>query len=719
MCTLVVIGAISLLGQVVLLRETSVACFGSELVYLLAMGLWLLGSAGGALLGRRGGAGDGPAGNSPAWRRVAPLLLTAAAILPLLLAAARGARILLGGVPGAYLPFHRQMLAMAVVVLPFAVLSGLLFRRAALAVMARGRSLAGAYAADCGGALIGGATSTILLAAGVGNLTACLLCSLAAAVTAKLAAPRASRRLRGAGFTLAVALAAGVAMSAPLDRALTRWNHPHLLATVDTPYGRLTAAGREGQIALFVNDALAYENQGTASEVFVHLAALQRAAPRRILILGGAWEDLPQEAARHGPDRLVHVELNRSLLALKAEIGIDSSTAAHTVVADPRRFLRDAGTFDLILVGMPEPESGLDNRYYTREFFAACKDRLTPAGVLSFRLGGSENLWTPVLTLRNASVYRALAAVFPRVIVVPGAANVFLASVTELPPAAEAAGRLEDRQAGGGFELRQVSPAYVRYLYENDRFAQINALLAASPAAANTDARPVCYRHTLVLWLAKFFPRLSWQEQAESAAPWRRPWVWLAAAAWLTLALGVRGGSMAGRSLAVGAAAGAGMALEMVLILHYQARVGALFQDLGLLLTLFMLGLTLGAAGMQRLRAMVRMAGLRLAPWLALAAFAGLTGFLIGRAGPGSLPIVGLLLIGTGAAVGAVFAQMSWTDRPERLVGPLYAADLLAGGLGSLAAGLYLIPVWGLSGTAAASAVVAALAAAPRAWGRR
>ncbi|MDD5718174.1 MAG: hypothetical protein PHQ53_00630 [Candidatus Krumholzibacteria bacterium] len=727
MRTLVVIGAISLLGQVVLLREITVTCFGSELVYLLAMGLWLLGSAGGALLGRQAVSGVGRSGIDSPSRRVAPLLLAGAVVLPLLLIAARGARTLLGGVPGAYLPFTGQLLAMAIVVLPYAVLCGLLFRRAALVVMARDRSLAAAYAADCGGALLGGAVSMILLATGFSNLAACLLCALAAAVTAGLLAAGTERRRRSAGFaltvtlavSLAVALAAGVAASARLDRALTRWNHPHLLATVDTPYGRLTAAGREGQVALFVNDALAYENQCTSAEVFVHVAALQRAAPRRILVLGGGWEDLPREAARYGPDRLVHVEHNRGLLQLQTEVGVDAPVDANTIVADPRRYLREAGIFDLILVGMPAPESGLDNRYYTREFFAACKDRLAARGVLSLRLGGSENLWTPVLTQRNASVYRALRAVFSHVVVLPGATNVFLASATDLPAGADVAGRLEDRQIGGRFELRQVSPAYVRYLYENDRFAQINTLLAASAAPANTDARPSCYRHTLVLWLAKFYPRLGWQEQEESAAPWRRPWVWLAVAVWLALTFVLRGGSTAGRSLAVGAAAAAGMVLEMVLILYYQVRVGALFQDLGLLLTLFMLGLMVGAAGMQRLRSAAQTFGLGLAPWLALASLAGATAILIAQAGPGSLPIVGLLLIGTGAAVGGVFAQMSWSDRPERLVGPLYGADLLAGGLGSLAAGLYLIPVWGLSGTAAAAAVVAGLAAAPHALRRR
>jgi len=40
---LLAIGLVSILGQVVLLREMQVACFGSELIYILAFGFWLPG----------------------------------------------------------------------------------------------------------------------------------------------------------------------------------------------------------------------------------------------------------------------------------------------------------------------------------------------------------------------------------------------------------------------------------------------------------------------------------------------------------------------------------------------------------------------------------------------------------------------------------------------------------------------------------------------------
>jgi hypothetical protein len=77
---------------------------------------------------------------------------------------------------------------------------------------------------------------------------------------------------------------------------------------------------------------------------------------------------------------------------------------------------------------MPEPSSGQTNRFYTRELFASCVRRLAPDGVLGFRLRGAENLWTPPLARRTASIHRALAGVFDDVLLLPGSALIVLAT---------------------------------------------------------------------------------------------------------------------------------------------------------------------------------------------------------------------------------------------------------------------------------------------------
>jgi len=161
---------------------------------------------------------------------------------------------------------------------------------------------------------IGGALATLFLVWGVQNLAAALLCGMASAGAAGIpggaglpgvvpwlrkrpepagdpgespgpAGPRSSSTgwLRAGGVAAGVLLLVALGASTALDRRLTRWTHPDLAAARDTPYGRVTITRSRGLVAVFENDALAWESQGTAAEEFVHLAALETPAPRSVL----------------------------------------------------------------------------------------------------------------------------------------------------------------------------------------------------------------------------------------------------------------------------------------------------------------------------------------------------------------------------------------------------------------------------------------------------
>jgi spermidine synthase len=167
----------------------------------------------------------------------------------------------------------------------------------------------------------------------------------------------------------------------------------------------------------------------------------------------------------------------------------------------------------------------------------------------------------------------------------------------------------------------------------------------------------------------------------------------------------------------VGLAGLMGMITEIALILGYQTSSGILYQDLGLLLTLFMAGLTLGALAIDLAasagaggRALGRGAGA-----VMLVAF-GLLNWVVSRVlTRGSLQglaLTGILLLLTGFLVAAVFAFVSLHRRPDQrlVLSRLYAADLLGGCLGSVGATLLLIPAVGPAG-AAWSVVLLALGA--------
>ncbi|MBN1653344.1 MAG: hypothetical protein JXA30_06160 [Deltaproteobacteria bacterium] len=707
---LVEIGFVSILGQVVLLRELNVAFFGSELIYILALSVWLLCTAWGAMLGRKNAAAPIPA--------IRWLLFVLASLFLLDLIFIRAIHLLFGGTPGGYLPFPKQLVAMALSLLPVGLCLGWLFRVVARYYVQEGKTLARAYAVECIGGLIGGAIATGALSANLSNLTSALICASSALGAAVY---RLNREALKSFSTRAVALLsafclallfAAFCLAGPIDRALTAWSHPRLLETVDTPYGRSTVIGQKGQISLFQNNALVSESQGTSAEEFVHLSALQHGAPRSFLILGGGIEGLIREAQKHKPREINAIELDRRAwnLAIRhlpsSYLQLPGAKAARIRFTDPRGYLnRSRQKADVILLGMPEPDSAQMNRFYTKEFFRQAANHLSSQGIFAFRLRYAENLWTSHLLRRASSIHRALERAFSEITVLPGTYAIFIASKK---PLTRDPTLLERRLSERHIETRMVSPAYLRYLYTNDRYFEIKTRLEKSVEPPNSDARPICYQHTLVIWLSRFFPALALMDLSGIDALNRAP---LTTGLYLFIGLSlifllIRRLPAARRVLLAFIAGFIGMLAESVLIMNYQARSGVLYQDLGLLLTLFMAGLALGAAAFDRLRRK-RWIQPRLAVWLGFAillAFVSLSLYnvwLLTWQVEKPLFYNGAGLFVSGALVAALFAYASphALSEQRRLLPSLYAADLLGGCLGSAASSLLLLPILGLINT--------------------
>jgi len=695
---LIAVGFFSMLCQVALLRELAVASFGVELVFLVGAACWLAAGAAGALL---------PARADP-WPALGLGLVALAALLPAQVAFLRGARILLGGVPGAYLPLWRQLLTAAVGVMPAGAILGWLFRGGARALVAAGGGLAAAYGWESLGGALGCAAAYICIGAGLSNLS--LVLSGAAAAAAAGAASPSSRR--PAALLLAAALLAGAAFAGPLDRLTGGWDHPSLAFARDTPYGRVTAAEAEGQLTVFEDDALVWDSEGTDAELLVHPAALQAVPHPRALVLEGGLFGLAAELLKHRPARLDVVELDGPLVAAlaprlpPADRAALADPAVHLVVADPRAFLSGEGDrYDLIVVGAGEPSSGRVNRLYTAEFFRRCRARLAPGGVLAVRLPSLENLWTPGLLRRNGAVHAALRASFPDVLVLPGTTDVLLASPGTLTRDPDELGaRLRAR----GISAREITPQALRYLLTNDRAATVERQLATSGAEPNTDERPVCYQQTALLWLGRL---RGGEQDARLPGPGSACALLAALAA---LALTARFSERARPAALLALASFAAMALEAAAILRYQAWSGALFRDLGVLFTALMAGLAAGA-GLYSRGAARRPPG---KAW-AVCALLGLAllsaGFAaVSRAELGSgLAASAAFLLADGAALAVLFGHAGGlAPRRAGAAGSLYAADLLGGCLGSLLGGGFLALALGIGATALAAAGLALAALA-------
>ncbi len=711
------VGFISILGQVVILRELTVAFYGIELIYILAMGFWLFGTAIGAALGRRS--------RLPKERHIRVLLPATAVVLLADVGLIRGIRIVLGAVPGGYLPFTEQLFGLAVALVPISVAAGLLFQWSAKLYVTADRTLAGAYAVESAGGVLGGLSSTLFLSIGLQNFAAAVICSGAAVAVVALHVarskgikPREARRHRVLEYSLYAGLA-GILMllvaSRQLDRWMTSWDHPHLVEAGDTPYNRITVTSQEGQVCVFEDGALSYETQGIAAEEFVQLSTLQSVRPQKVLLLGGGFEGILLETLKLPVERIDYVEINKGMLKSVAAHLPDELTNSlndrrvNIVYADPRQFLHRAKSYDMILAAMPEPMSAQNNRFYTREFFEECSARMAEGGVFAFEIRSAENLWTPQMEARNSSIYSALKSVFKNIVVLPGVTNIFIASSSPLTTEpAILTERFEERD----LHTRLVSPQYIKYLYTNDRFAGISELLSTRLASANSDLHPACYGYAMSLWLSKFFPGFT----LPVPQPLTLTGLVNSIPFWIAVGVLLLAGRTAGarRFILVMLAGLVGMVMETLLMLNYQSKSGVLYQDIGILLMSFMIGLTLGAFLVDRYvrpKALIKQTGPGHGSFAGLAGLGLFVGFALLNAVTyylfkseylNSLYSTSLLLILDGAFVSAIFALVALRETEDGKAIPirLYSADLIGGSIGSLAASLYLIPIYGILPTA-------------------
>jgi spermidine synthase len=690
------VGFVSILAQTVLLRELSVAFYGVELIYTLALGIWLFCSACGAMLCRHT--------KSPSSASIQSLFLLSSISIPVDVAFIRSIRLLFSDVPGGYLPLHTQIGVVCVSLLPAGLLLGLLFQWTARAYISGTKSLAAAYGIESLGGLAGGICATLFLKFGCQNFFIALLCAGAAAGSSLLSFRRSSSHWLRLTAIVAIGILTVLAWkSSLLDRLMTSWTHRNLVETRDTPYSRITVLSRDGQTSVFENDALLFDSEDTRAEEFVHPAAVQHPNPKKVLVLGGIIQGTVREVLLHSPESVDYVEQNPALIRIVAKhlpLDIQNSLRAANVriiYDDPRRFLNRASDYDLILVGMPEPTSGQTNRFYTREFFRQCYAKLNAQGIVAFSLQSSENYWTPQLTRRMVSIYRAARSVFPEVVFIPGSTNVVIGSMDPLPkdPSIQIA-RLETR----GIRARIISAKFLRYIYTNDRFREISRMLESGTAPVNTDTRPICYQYTILIWLSKFIPSSILRDFSFPELSGGRKAFILVVLSLLFLPL-MRSPWPIKRTVLTGMAGFAGMVLETILLLHYQTKHGVLFQDIGILLTGFMAGLALGAFAFARMRHRISK-GFGIALLVGFAGLSAVIGLEINSGGEAGLPeILGLLVL-TGFFVSGVFAfaGLHAASDQGKVITPLYAADLIGGCIGSILASLVLAPLAGLAGTA-------------------
>jgi len=686
---LLAVGALGfscVMTQLALMRELLGAFSGNELVLGLVLGNWLLLMGIGAWLGRTSDKLRNPLGVLI----IAQILL---AVLPLLqvflLRILRNVVFVRGAAVGVSETFPGAL----ILLLPYCLTAGYALTLACL-LLTREEGASGigrVYVADSLGSIGGGVLFSFVLVrfldhAGILVYPA-VLNLLVAGALGFYAGHKWLSTMAGA---LAVAVVAS-AVLIDLDGVSTSWQYPrqHIVARANSPYGKLLVTESDGQFDFIENGVpLTSTRDDQHVEEAVHYAMAQRPEARKVLLVGGGISGTARELLKYNVRRVDYVELDPLILEFGRKY-LPQNLADNRIKVintDGRLFVRQTGEkYDVAIVDMPDPSTAQLNRFFTVEFMAEVKRALSPGGVVSFSPGHYENYVSPELARMLASACRSLQPSFANVRVIPGGKVFFLAS--DGPLFGDVASRIEQQ----GVKTKLMNRHYLDAMLAADRLKDMQNAVA-QPAAVNRDFSPVLYFYHLRHWMSQFNTGFGVLQVS------------------LLVLLCVYLVRLRGTAFVLFASGFAATTLEIVLLLAFQVLCGSVYHQLGIIVTVFMAGLAIGAVMANRRMDSRSNNAKKLALLaVAIAVYAILLAFLLPRlnrlADTAAALVfikatIALLTLILAVLVGMQFPPANRLEFDGTVAGAsrLYTADFVGAFLGALLASTLLIPLIGVTG---------------------
>lgn len=666
-------------------------------------------------------------------------------------------RIICGVSPGEYVWLSKLLLASAGILALPCLAIGCQFVLAARSA----RSAGAVYFSECLGSAAAGALTSLVLVPRLGGFALVFL----AMVIHLLMGFAVSFALAGSGHRawaergllciLPLVAALGLLPLVPRVESATRraaWKafNPdlELRMTRESAYGSIAVLERGGEFSVYQSGRLLFSlsDRGEAAPV-THLFLAQHEAPREVLLVGGGASGALKEILRHPVARVTYLELDPALVEVAKRFASPADRAAlsdprvRVLSRDGRGFLQRGGeSLNLIIVNAPEPTTQQDNRFYTYEFFLSVKRRLAPGGVFCLGAVASEaGGQTEVLLRRNRIIYATLGRVFGRVLAVPGNPTCFLASDAEGKPT------LQEGAVGARLSARGITGVNTAPLLDTFYIEKANAELrtgraynplaepiesAADRFPVNSDLHPVVYFLSVLYWSQVVGDHAA--EMLLGKGSGALAWLILLGAVgcciggWVRERRTGRTGRATCLAVAVFACGLTGMALEMMVLYTFQNTYGSVYQAVGLILGLFMLGLAAGAHAGDRLAGAgnpVRRftAGL----WM-LGGFALAAPILLFLPRLTDLPAFDIsacaaVNFAAGCLVGGIYPLAVAAAPPEpddgHSAGILYGSDLLGGCVGALVVSASILPLAGFFNTALFCAALCIGAAVLVRWG--
>ena len=734
-------GFSSIAAQIVLLREFLIVFYGNEISIGFIFVSWFVsGFLGSWLLG---------ALSDRINSRITVFSLcqfSLSILLPASILLVRSIKLFLGLGPGEIIGFSPMLSCSLIILLPVCALFGFMFALGAKIYAgdkpAPEVKIATVYILEAAGSILAGILVGFILISRLNSLQIMVILSLVNLLGAILLQSYSRETKFKALWTLVFIFVFSVFILAWDSSGWQRlqqgslkrqWRGHKLLATRSSIYGNIVATKTGSQYNFFYNGLRLYSYpEQLIAEESVHLPLLEHPRPKSILLVGGGTGGLIREILKHPVESVDYIELDPLVMT----IGKDYLPAQESSYLEDRRvnlhhldarfFIQQTSNkYDCIVIHLGAPATAQLNRYYTVEFFQQARRILRDNGILSFSLASSESFISAPLGNLLSSVYFSLKKAYADVLVMPGETAYFFASPKPGMLTYDY-NLLEERARERQLDIKYIRPYYLFAKLSPEKIRYIKEVLNKQDSVnLNYDFRPSALYYNMIFLTAHF--RNSFLKEILSGASEKNIF-----AALLLICVFVILSALAAirrkrsyKRIVLTAVLTTGftqMSFQMMVLLTFQIIYGYLFYKLGLLVTSFMVGLTLGSLSMMlwmpRTKNDLRyFIGLEILVCLYPLLLVFLPNLLtslnkssVSWLGSGLvfslLPVIAGFLGGAQFPLANKICLQKAGQQVGRVAGLTYGMDLLGSCLGAFLTAVFLIPILGIAKTCLAATLI-------------
>ena len=502
------------------------------------------------------------------------------------------------------------------------------------------------------------------------------------------------KKILSAALLIIITIIFTISFSSILKKEFSNAN---ILANLGSHYGPVIIAKSAGATTLFSGgSSLATSEDKSANEEFIHmsLSATDPSANKDILFIGAALSGQVEEINKYRLNSLDCLQINPLISKLaQNKSSFESNNKVHFITNDPRIYLRNTvKQYDAILMNMPAPINLALNRYFTEDFFKLIISRLKPKGIFSFTMPSKREILSPQFLKFNSSIINAIDRVFVNRLIIPSDTMIIIASIRK---------KLDNYYLLDNFAKTKPKTTFFTIYHFKDYLEPSIRSYAENmldrKIAANSDLNPSGFLNYLILEQIKFYPNLKIDfKKMQSTLI-----VFLLFFGLLIVIISYLS-KKTSCLLNIGAIGFTSISLSSIIFVLFQLYCGSLYWKLGLLIALFMAGLSIGTFLLNTIKNHHNhlLSGLYLLWIIAIFILFSNLG-VIEKLGHAEFVFYLYFLI-CGLLTGSSYPILTQELLKNKFNGKsitmiIYSADLIGAFLGTLACGILLIPFLGIS----------------------